>query len=424
MNKLRLFHITDDQVERLPASLFRYEDELQDLLEQHLHDFLDVHFLKRKHRTDSGEIDALGIDDAGRPVIIEYKRDTDKNVVGQGLGYLGWLLRNPAEFKLLVIDKLDSERAGHIVWSPRLLIIASDFRDMQVDAAQTVRNIELLCYRRFGEQDFALEWVHGGAEEPAEPWDVSPTHAPIATPFATQDTLRQELREFLSDLGDDVTAQELKVAINFKRRNKRSFASEVLSKRNRLIVIVRLDPKSVTLEPSFTRDVSNIGHHGNGDLEITILNQSDLERAKPLLRDSYEANGETSRTVSASSVSRNSERYHHTSRLYSHPDVQESLRTDLRNYLRSLGNDVTVQERKHVINFMRRRSFASEIISIKSKLVVVARLEPGTVTLVSGFTRDISNVGHQGNGNLEITIHDRADLEKARPLLREAYERY
>ena len=48
MNKLRLFHIADGQVERQPASLFRYEQELQDLLEKHLHDFLGVHFLKRK----------------------------------------------------------------------------------------------------------------------------------------------------------------------------------------------------------------------------------------------------------------------------------------------------------------------------------------------------------------------------------------
>ena len=182
MNKLRLFHIADGQVERQPASLFQYEKELQDLLEEHLHDFLDVHFLKRKHRTDSGEIDTLGIDDAGRPVIIEYKRDTDINVVGQGLGYLGWLSRNRAEFTLLVINKLDNERARHIVWSPRLLIIASDFRDLQVDAAQTVQNIELLCYRRFGEQGFALEWVHGGEEESVSTLPTPPSQVPLPAP--------------------------------------------------------------------------------------------------------------------------------------------------------------------------------------------------------------------------------------------------
>ena len=280
-------------------------------------------------------------------------------------------------------------------------------------------------YRRFGEQDFALEWVHGGAEEPAEPWDESPTHAPNATPFATQDTLRQELREFLSDLGDDVILQKLKVAINFIRGNKRSFASEVLSKKSRLVVIVRLDPKSLSLVPGFTRDVSNIGHHGNGNLEITINEHADFERAKPLLRASYEANGSSAPHTSASLVRRLAVRQRHTTRTQAHSDLRDALRQDLRILLRSLGNDVTVQERSTVFNYVRRsrRSFASEIQRNRSGLVVVVRLDPRSVALIPGFTRDVSKIGHLGNGDLEITINDRADLEKAKPLLREAYER-
>jgi hypothetical protein len=35
-------------------------------------------------------------------------------------------------------------------------------------------------------------------------------------------------------------------------------------------VFVKVDPTSVPLEPGFTRDVSNVGHFGTGDLEITL----------------------------------------------------------------------------------------------------------------------------------------------------------
>ena len=63
---------------------FNTKRSLQDLLEEHLHDFLGVHFLASEFSTDSGYIDTLGIDDEGRPVIIEYKRSMNQAVVVQG----------------------------------------------------------------------------------------------------------------------------------------------------------------------------------------------------------------------------------------------------------------------------------------------------------------------------------------------------
>lgn len=55
----------------------------------------------------------------------------------------------------------------------------------------------------------------------------------------------------------------------------------------------RLDsvaPNEIVLEPGFTRDVSNVGHYGTGDLEIRIATLADLERAKPLIARSYQQN--------------------------------------------------------------------------------------------------------------------------------------
>lgn len=37
------------------------------------------------------------------------------------------------------------------------------------------------------------------------------------------------------------------------------------------------------------RDVTDIDHFGTGDLEITLQNPADFEKAKPLLIASYEA---------------------------------------------------------------------------------------------------------------------------------------
>ena len=49
-----------------------------------------------------------------------------------------------------------------------------------------------------------------------------------------------------------------------------------------------LSPDEVTLENGFSRDVRGVGHHGTGDLELTIRNLDDLSKAKPLILKSFE----------------------------------------------------------------------------------------------------------------------------------------
>jgi len=53
-------------------------------------------------------------------------------------------------------------------------------------------------------------------------------------------------------------------------------------------IYLKVDPSSIELEDGFTRDVRNVGHFGTGDLEVTMKNHEDLERAKDLIIQSYE----------------------------------------------------------------------------------------------------------------------------------------
>jgi predicted transport protein len=61
----------------------------------------------------------------------------------------------------------------------------------------------------------------------------------------------------------------------------------VIAYTNRVLVLLKVDPSTVQLEPGFSRDVSKIGHWGTGDLELTLQSLADLERAKPLIERSY-----------------------------------------------------------------------------------------------------------------------------------------
>nr|WP_232369975.1 hypothetical protein [Xenorhabdus lircayensis] len=50
------------------------------------------------------------------------------------------------------------------------------------------------------------------------------------------------------------------------------------------------------------------------------------------------------------------------------------------------------------------------------------KLNPNHITLEEGFSRDVTNIGHWGTGNVELIVHNEHDLNKAKMLLDQAYQ--
>ncbi|MDN5611932.1 MAG: DUF5655 domain-containing protein, partial [Staphylococcus equorum] len=90
-------------------------------------------------------------------------------------------------------------------------------------------------------------------------------------------------------LSDDVQVKELKFYIAFKRI-KNFVCIEVLPSQNKILLYIKVNLDSVKLEKGFTRDVTNIGHYGTGNLSITIKDNNDFEKAKPYILESYNNN--------------------------------------------------------------------------------------------------------------------------------------
>jgi len=91
MSDLKLFKLSSDHVTELAVSSMALEKSLQTLIEKHLDTFLGVTFLASEYSTGpktGGRMDTLGIDENGAPVIIEYKKATNANVINQGLFHL------------------------------------------------------------------------------------------------------------------------------------------------------------------------------------------------------------------------------------------------------------------------------------------------------------------------------------------------
>jgi predicted transport protein len=295
MSDIKLFNLINGKASEVPGTAAALEKSLQTVIEKNLEPLLGIRFLASEQDTGpkhGGRIDTLGIDENGCPVIIEYKRSTNENVITQGLFYLDWLLDHQAEFKLLVLEKLGKKAAEEIDWSaPRLLCIAGDFTRYDGHAVQQMsRNIELIRYRRFGDALLLFELVNASSAQSGPVKGgyktISATLEELQGPFRD---LYEELRAYLLALGDDVQEKMLKYYVAFKRI--KNFASlEIHPGKGCLTAFVKLDPKKTPLESGFTRDVSKIGHFGTGDLEITLRSREDLEKAKGLFLKSYEIN--------------------------------------------------------------------------------------------------------------------------------------
>jgi predicted transport protein len=58
----------------------------------------------------------------------------------------------------------------------------------------------------------------------------------------------------------------------------------------------------------------------------------------------------------------------------------------------------------------------------KNNLLLFLRLNADKHPNQPGFLRDVRNIGHWGTGDIKITLKNPNDLDKAKPLILEAYE--
>ncbi|WP_225847325.1 DUF5655 domain-containing protein [Streptomyces sp. HPF1205] len=292
---MRLFTLGDGGATEIAPRALEYERDLQRLVEANMEALLGVRFLASEYSTGpvhGGRIDSLGIDENGAPVVVEYKRGRDAGVITQGLFYLAWLSDHRAEFEALVRDRLGLPAASQVLWSaPRLICVAEDFSRYDRYAVREIRRcIDLVRYRLFGTGLLGLEPVVTAAagDHSRGAGSGSARRTPTAQPAdGVIGELRDALDDVLMSLGEDVRRIERKQYRAYRRL--RNIACVGRDRRSEVLLYLRADPKEVDLVPGFTRDVTGLGHHGTGDLEVRLRTEKDLERAADLLRLSYAA---------------------------------------------------------------------------------------------------------------------------------------
>ena len=297
-----IFKIFGTKLKKLNNLPLGKEKNLQALVEDNLIEVLDLLFLATEYTTTfGGRIDTLAVDTNRSPVIIEYKRNRNDNVINQSLSYLKWLKsQKPGFFEKLMIDKLGKDKAEKIKldWhNPRVICVAENYSKFDIDTAEVVPlRIELMRYRYYEDGIFALE--------PVNVPETVATHTPMAV--ATGDTkssqasdtcnsldnllakatdetkaLFAELRERIVAIDDSVTENPTGSYVGYRMGN--NFA-EIHIGKNQLKIHLRpidfLDPKGL---------VEKIpdGYNWTMDRRVYLKSSSELEYVVGLIEQSY-----------------------------------------------------------------------------------------------------------------------------------------
>jgi len=262
VSDIKLFRVDQQGAAEIKGTSVAVEKSLQTMIEKYLDMFLGVRFLASEYitgKTHGGRIDTLGIDENNYPVIIEYKRTRDENVINQGLSYLNWLMDHKAEFQLLVLKRFGEQAASTIEWSaPRLVCIAGDFNRYDEDAVQQIgRNVELVRYRRYGDHLVLLDLVTTASGDSSARSKSSSAGNQNVIDESTAESSKvlqrltktppevrerfETLRKRILALGDDIQEKTLDRYIAFRRI--RNFATvRFRPQTGRLLLYVNVDP--------------------------------------------------------------------------------------------------------------------------------------------------------------------------------------
>lgn len=294
-----IFRNAAGKLSKLGAIPLSKEKELQVLIETNLKEVLDLQFLHTEYTTTfGGRIDTLAVDSSGAPVIIEYKRNKNDNVINQALSYLKWLKsQKPGFFEKLMIDKLGDTVAKSIGldWdNPRVICIAEAYSKFDIDTVEVVPlRIELFRYRYYEDNVFALEPVNvteapnyvtqaNPAKSTSTPTSSTGVEALLAKADDNTAELFKELRERILELDDTVEEKATTLYVAYKRSN--NFAEVHIGKSQ---LKIHLRPINY-VDPEGKVDKIPDGYNWTMDRRIYLKSKSDLDYVVNIIEQSYQ----------------------------------------------------------------------------------------------------------------------------------------
>lgn len=101
-------------------------------------------------------------------------------------------------------------------------------------------------------------------------------------------------------------------------------------------------------------------------------------------------------------------------------DETVELYETFKNAILNMGADIEIKPQKMVIGFTVKGKVFTDVLVLKTSLKWWINLKIGQLDDPKHLSRDVSNIGHWGNGDYEIRVNDAANLEYIMSLVKQA----
>lgn len=299
---MQLFTQTKTRLTNLREKPFKLEKDMQQLFENNLEAITGFEFVKSEFVIKAQRFDTLAFDTESQSfVIIEYKRERSFSVVDQGVSYLNLMLENKTEF---IVEYNESQRGNlkrsEVDWSQsKVIFVSPSFTDFQKQAS----NFKDLPIELWELKQYQGDII---VVNPIKKSKAAPT---IKTIQATVDSdlgkvakevkvyneeehlegksddileLYEAFKQAILSLDNNIDTKPKKKEIGFTKEGK--IFTDICILKSSLKIWINLKRGTLDDPKGVARDVSSIGHWGNGDYEIIVQDTRDLEYIMSLVK--------------------------------------------------------------------------------------------------------------------------------------------
>jgi len=301
-----IYSIKNGSLTHIEEVDFKLEKDIQKICEDNLKELFDLEVVKSQFTIQNFRIDTLAFDYKSKAfVVIEYKKNENFSVIDQGYAYLSLILNNKAECVLVYNEsKGNPIKKDDVDWTQtRVMFIAPSFTPYQVQSINFKDlPIELWRIKKYANDTISIEQI--------QPIGASESIKTISKTSKTVEAVSKELKVYTEDEHLANAPDEIKELYEKFKNSVLSVCKDVkikptkhyiafISKTNfvdveihkkELKVFLNLKKGELDDSKGLARDVSQIGHWGNGDYQLRISNEDDLDYILSLVKQSYKKN--------------------------------------------------------------------------------------------------------------------------------------